>query len=83
MVRPRSRCYLRNRDLVKLMAETITSRGATHNFKSDWNDLKAVAMLVKHLLVAWMHVNGRRERREVPSEPLGEEQVIPELCAAR
>jgi len=36
--------YLQNRDLVKLLAETITSRGATYNFQSDWNYLKAVAM---------------------------------------
>ncbi|MFH0980409.1 MAG: hypothetical protein V2A79_02590 [Planctomycetota bacterium] len=36
--------YLQNRDLVKLMAETITSRGAAYNFESDWNYLKAVAM---------------------------------------
>jgi hypothetical protein len=35
--------YLQNRDLVKLLAETITSRGATYNFQSDWNYLKAVA----------------------------------------
>jgi len=36
--------YLQNRNLVKLLAETITSRGATYNFQSDWNYLKAVAM---------------------------------------
>src|SRR3989304_4687472 len=36
--------YLQNRTLVKLLAETITSRGATFNFQSDWNYLKAVAM---------------------------------------
>src|SRR3990170_3012352 len=36
--------YLQNRDLVKLLAETIASRGATYNFQSDWNYLKAVAM---------------------------------------
>ena len=36
--------YLQNRSLVKLLAETITSRGATYNFQSDWNYLKAVAM---------------------------------------
>ena len=36
--------YLQNRALVKLLAETITSRGATYNFQSDWNYLKAVAM---------------------------------------
>ena len=36
--------YLQNRALVKLLAETIISRGATYNFQSDWNYLKAVAM---------------------------------------
>ena len=36
--------YLRNRALLKLLAETITSKGATYNFQSDWNFLKAVAM---------------------------------------
>ena len=36
--------YLQNRNLVKLLAETITSRGATFNFQSDWNYLKAVAL---------------------------------------
>src|SRR3990170_8327065 len=36
--------YLQNRALLKLLAETITSRGATYNFQSDWNYLKAVAM---------------------------------------
>jgi len=36
--------YLQNRVLLKLFAETITSRGATYNFESDWNYLKAVAM---------------------------------------
>jgi hypothetical protein len=36
--------YLQNRALLKLLAETITSRGATYNFESDWNYLKAVAM---------------------------------------
>ena len=36
--------YLQNRTLVKLLAETITSRGAAYNFQSDWNYLKAVAM---------------------------------------
>lgn len=36
--------YLQNRNLLKLLAETITSREATYNFESDWNYLKAVAM---------------------------------------
>jgi len=36
--------YLQNRSLVKLFAETITSRGAKLNFESDWNYLKAVAL---------------------------------------
>jgi hypothetical protein len=36
--------YLQNRDLVKLLAETVTGKGATYNFQSDWNYLKAVAM---------------------------------------
>lgn len=36
--------YLQNRNLLKLLAETISSRGATYNFQSDWNYLKAVAM---------------------------------------
>jgi len=36
--------YLQNRNLVKLLAETITSRGATCSFQSDWSCLKAVAM---------------------------------------
>lgn len=36
--------YLQNRALVKSLAETITSRGATYNFQSDWNYLKAVAL---------------------------------------
>ncbi|GEM_PF-5600970 len=36
--------YLQNRQLVKLLAETITGKGATFNFQSDWNYLKAVAM---------------------------------------
>ena len=36
--------YLQNRALVKLLAETIASRGATYNFQSDWNYLKAVAL---------------------------------------
>ncbi|MBI3872341.1 MAG: hypothetical protein HY304_04605, partial [candidate division Zixibacteria bacterium] len=34
--------YLQNRSLVKRFAETITSRGATLNFESDWNYLQAV-----------------------------------------
>jgi hypothetical protein len=36
--------YLQNRDLMKLLAETVTSRGATYNFQSDWNYLNAVAL---------------------------------------
>lgn len=36
--------YLQNRGLVKLLAETVTSRGATYNFQSDWNYLEAVAL---------------------------------------
>src|SRR3990172_4447592 len=36
--------YLQNRSLLKLFAETITSRGATYNFESDWNYLQAVAL---------------------------------------
>jgi len=36
--------YLQNRSLVKMLAETITTRGATYNFQSDWNYLKAVAL---------------------------------------
>lgn len=36
--------YLQNRQLVKLLAETITSKGASLNFQSDWNYVKAVAM---------------------------------------
>lgn len=35
--------YFNNRHLVKLFAETITARGATLNFQSDWNYLLAVA----------------------------------------
>ena len=35
--------YVSNRALVKLLAETIVSRGATFNFQSDWNYLEAVA----------------------------------------
>ena len=36
--------YLQNRDLLKTLAQAITSRGATYNFESDWNYLQAVAM---------------------------------------
>jgi len=36
--------YLQNRSLLKTLAETITSKGATYNFESDWNYLKAVAL---------------------------------------
>ncbi len=36
--------YLQNRAILKSFAETITSRGATLNFESDWNYLQAVAM---------------------------------------
>ncbi len=36
--------YLQNRKLVKLLAETITSKSASFNFQSDWNYLKAAAM---------------------------------------
>ena len=36
--------YVSNRALVMLLAETIVSRGATYNFQSDWNYLKAVAL---------------------------------------
>jgi hypothetical protein len=35
--------YLQNRRLVRSLALTITSRGATLNFQSDWNYLMAVA----------------------------------------
>lgn len=58
--------YLQNRQLVKLLAETITSKGATFNFQSDWNYLKAVAMFdtgsvtsntAGKNIVRWMHEN--------------------------
>ncbi len=36
--------YLQNRALVKLLAETVTSKGGKYNFQSDWNYLKAVGL---------------------------------------
>ncbi|HUV81551.1 MAG TPA: hypothetical protein VMW53_00535 [archaeon] len=58
--------YLQNRQLVKLLAETITSKSATFNFQSDWNYLKAVAMFdtgsvtsntAGKNIIRWMHEN--------------------------
>lgn len=58
--------YLQNRQLVKLLAETITSKGAAFNFQSDWNYLKAVAKFDTGSvtnntegknIVRWMHEN--------------------------
>ena len=62
--------YLQNRQLVKLLAETITSKGAAFNFQSDWNYLKAVVMFdtgsvtsntAGKNIVRWMFENLRIE----------------------
>lgn len=58
--------YLQNRQLVKLLAETITSKSAAFNFQSDWNYLKAAAMFdtgsvttntAGKNIVRWMYEN--------------------------
>ena len=56
--------YLQNRQLVKLLAETVIGKGATFNFQSDWNYLLAVAIFdsgevtnntAGKNIVRWMH----------------------------
>lgn len=56
--------YASQRALVKLLAETIVSRGATYNFQSDWNYLKAVELFdhgnvvtntANKNIVRWLH----------------------------
>ncbi|MEW5702748.1 MAG: hypothetical protein AB1792_11035 [Candidatus Zixiibacteriota bacterium] len=49
--------YLQNRNLVKLLAETIRSRNAAFNFQSDWNYLKAVAQFDTGVVTA--NTNGK------------------------
>lgn len=58
--------YLQNRQLVKLLAETVIDKGATFNFQSDWNYLLAVAKFDNGAatnntagknIVRWMHEN--------------------------